>query len=115
MKKRVRILKKIGAVAGGNFFTTKFFLRRIPEIVVLAILAFFYIDNKNYCSIFQKFEIQRLEQEIQELKIESLQVERELTQISILSNIEKMVNKRGLDIKIADKKYVIKINESTDN
>jgi hypothetical protein len=110
MKKNKHITIK--EIAAGKWFTTKFFLRRIPEIIVLAILTFLYIDNGYYC-IAQEMEIKQLKQDIQDAKSEALKVQAELTQTGMRSNIEKMVSERGLLIETSQKaKYVIEINDS---
>ena len=102
-------------IAAGKWATTKFFLRRIPEIVVLAALAFLYIDNEYYC-ISQEIKIAQLKQEIQEVKSEALKVEAELTQMCIQSNIERMVIERGLDIGVSQQsKIVIKSDDNTND
>ncbi|MDR0811752.1 MAG: hypothetical protein LBN23_05735 [Paludibacter sp.] len=105
----------IKGIAAGNMFTTKFFLRRIPEIVALAVLAFLYIDNQYYC-IAQEIKISKLKQEIQDAKSESLKVEAELTRMCIQSNIEKMVNERNLQIEISQNgKYILEMKDSINN
>ena len=97
---------KIKDLAAGKWATTKFFLRRLPEIIVLAILAFLYIDNEYFC-IAQEIEITIIKREIQEVKTEALKVEAELTQMCIQSNIEKMVQERGLDIGVSQQSKIV--------
>jgi hypothetical protein len=97
---------KIKDIADGKWFTTKFFIRRLPEIIILAVMAVFYIDNGNF-GIAQKIEIAKIKQEIQEVKAEALKVEAELTQMGIQSNIEKMVRERGLDIEISQQSKIV--------
>lgn len=84
-------------VLNGNILTKKFIQKQYGLLIMLAVLAFAYIDNRYYCETQMKRENQ-LRKELKELKYESLTISAELMQISRRSNVLKMVNEKGLNL-----------------
>lgn len=82
----------------GNILTKKFIQRQYGLVIMIAVLAFVYVDNRYYCETQMAKEIQ-LKKELKDLKYESLTISAELMQISRRSTVLRMVNEKGLDLK----------------
>ncbi|MDD3077671.1 MAG: FtsL-like putative cell division protein [Paludibacter sp.] len=85
-------------VINGNIFTKKFFQKQYGLLIMLAILAFMYVDNRYYCET-QLAQVIELKKKIKDVKYESLTISAQLMGISKQSNIEKMIIDRGIDLK----------------
>lgn len=85
-------------ILNGNILTKRFFQKQYGVIILIAVLAFFYVDNRYYCETQLAKEIE-LKKKIQDLKYESLTISAELMQMSKQSNVLKMVKERGLTLK----------------
>lgn len=84
-------------VLNGNILTKKFFQKQYGLLIMIAVLTFFYVDNRYYCETQLAKEIE-MEKKIQDAKYESLTISAELMQISRQSNVFKMVNDSGLNL-----------------
>lgn len=84
-------------VLNGNILTKKFIQKQYGIIIMIAVLAFVYVDNRYYCETQMAKEIS-LKKELKDLKYESLTISAELMQISRRSNVLRMVNERGLNL-----------------
>ena len=84
-------------VINGNILTKKFIQKQYGLIAMIAVLAFFYVDNRYYCETQQAKEIQ-LKKKIQDLKYESLTNSAELMKISRQSTVLEMINLRGVNL-----------------
>lgn len=84
-------------ILNGNILTKKFIQKQYGLLIMIAVLAFVYVDNRYYCETQLKKENQ-LRKELKELKYESLTISAELMQISRRSNVLKMVNDKGLKL-----------------
>lgn len=84
-------------ILNGNIFTTRFFQKQYGLLIMIAILAFMYVDNRYYCETQLAKEIE-LKKKIQDLKYESLTISAELMKISRQSSVLNMVNERGLNL-----------------
>lgn len=84
-------------VINGNIFTKKFFQKQYGLLIMLAILAFMYVDNRYYCETQLVREIE-LKKKIRDVKYESLTISAELMQISRQSNIQKMIQERNIPL-----------------
>lgn len=82
-------------IINGNILTKNFLKKQYPLMIMIAFLAFLYIDNRYYCET-QLSKVLKLKREIQDVKYESLTISAELMEISRQSNIRKMVRERGL-------------------
>ncbi len=88
---------KLRDVLNGNILTKKFFQKQYGLLIMIAVLTFFYVDNRYYCETQLAKEIE-MEKKIQDAKYESLTISAELMQISRQSNVFKMVNDSGLNL-----------------
>lgn len=82
----------------GNIFVKKIVRKQYGLLIMIALLLFIYVDNRYYCET-QKAKEVRLERQIKDLKYESLTISAELMRISRQSNVQKMINERGVDLK----------------
>ena len=84
-------------ILNGNILTKRFFQKQYSLILLVAVLAFLYVDNRYYCETQLAKEIE-LKKKIQDVKYESLTISAELMQISRQSNVLKMINERGVSL-----------------
>lgn len=84
-------------VINGNILTKKFIQKQYGLIAMIAVLAFFYVDNRYYCETQQAKEI-KLKKKIQDLKYESLTNSAELMKISRQTTVLEMINLRGVNL-----------------
>lgn len=85
-------------VLNGNILTKKFIQKQYGLLIMLAVLAFVYIDNRYYCETRITKE-NELKKELKDLKYESLTISAELMQLSRRSNVLRMINQKGLELK----------------
>ena len=82
---------------GGGFLKEDFFTRHTRMIVLVVILIFFFIGNRYTC--LQKLrEIDRLQQELRDVRFEALSISSELTGNSRQSQIEMLIEEQGIDL-----------------
>ncbi|MBP6609553.1 MAG: hypothetical protein KA206_00505 [Paludibacter sp.] len=84
-------------IINGNILTKKFLQKQYPLFIMLALMAFLYVDNRYYCER-QLSNSLKLKREIQDVKYESLTISAELMKISRQSNIRQMIIDRGLTL-----------------
>lgn len=84
-------------IINGNILTKKFLQKQYPLLILIAFLAFLYVDNRYY-SETQLSKVLKLKREIQDIKYESLTISAELMEISRQSNVRKMIKERGLTL-----------------
>jgi len=84
-------------ILNGNILTKKFFQKQYGLLIMIAVLTFFYVDNRFYCERQLANEID-LKKKIQDAKYESLTISAELMQISRQSNVSKLVKDNGIDL-----------------
>lgn len=84
-------------IINGNILTKNFLRKQYPLMIMIAFLAFLYIDNRYYCET-QLSKVLKLKREIQDVKYESLTISAELMEISRQSNVRKMIKERGLTL-----------------
>lgn len=84
-------------ILNGNILTKKFIQKQYGLLIMLAVLAFVYVDNRYYCETRMSKENQ-LKNELKDLKYESLTISAELMEISRRSNVLRMINDKGLDL-----------------
>ncbi|MDR0429154.1 MAG: hypothetical protein LBH58_01580 [Tannerellaceae bacterium] len=84
-------------ILGGGILKEDFILKHTKMIVLIVILVFFFIGNRYTC--MQKLtEIDRLQQELRDLRYEALSISSELTGNSRQSQIESLVERQGLGL-----------------
>lgn len=99
-------------ILNGNILTKRFFQKQYGLVFMIAVLAFFYIDNRYYCEN-QIAEEVALKKKIQDLKYESLTISAELMQLSRQSNVMNMINERGIKLTRTTTPPIV-VNDSTD-
>ncbi len=85
-------------VLNGNILTKQFFRRQAKLLLLLVAFSIFYIDNR-YASERQQLLGLDLEKKIQDAKYLSLTISAELMETTRQSNILKMVEEAGLELK----------------
>ena len=84
-------------ILGGGVLKEDFILRHTRMIVLLVVLAFFFIGNRYTC--MQKLrEIDRLQQQLRDVRFEALSISSELTGNSRQSQIEVLIEEQGIDL-----------------
>ena len=84
-------------IINGNILTTKLLKKQYWLIGMIAVLAFFYIDNRYSCET-QMAKAIELRKQIQDVKYESLTISAELMELSRRTNVTKMIKERGLNL-----------------
>lgn len=82
----------------GNVLTSQTVSKQLPYIIFLAILAVFYIGNRYRFEKLVKKE-QKLQKEVRNLRAESITTASQLMFISKQSEVAKLCEKRGLELK----------------
>lgn len=94
-KKEKRL--SIWYIIGGGVLNEDFVLRHTRMIVLVVILAFFFIGNRYTC--MQKLrEIDQLQQRLRDVRFEALSISSELTGNSRQSQIEMLIEEQGIDL-----------------
>lgn len=103
-----KIKKSFFHVFGGNILTEKFIVNNMRFFVVLLIIIFVFISHR-YTYLNKMSEIERLQRELKDAKYESLTISSSLTEASRQTEIEKLIERYGLEIKISNEPiYYIK-------
>lgn len=103
-----KIKKSFIHVFGGNILTEGFIVNNTRFFVVFLIIIFVFISHR-YSYLRKMSEIEKLQYELRDAKYEALTISSSLTEASRQTEIEKLVEKYGLDIKISNEPiYYIK-------
>jgi cell division protein FtsL len=87
-------------ILSGGILKEDFVVRHTKLIVLIVILLLFYISNRYTCLIKLR-EIDRLQAELKELRLEADLITAELTEITRPSKVEEFVKRQGLDLERA--------------
>ena len=99
-KKKTERRLSMWYIFGGGILKEDFILKHTRMIVLLVVLAFFFIGNRYTC--MQKLrEIDRLNQRLRDVRFEALSISSELTGHSRQSQIEALVEEQGIDLEVA--------------
>ena len=99
-KKKTERKLSMWYIFGGGILKEDFVLRHTRMIVLLVVLAFFFIGNRYTC--MQKLrEIDRLNQRLRDVRFEALSISSELTGHSRQSQIEALIEEQGIDLEVA--------------
>lgn len=85
-------------IIDGSLLTRQAVLRQLPFILFLTLLAVLYIANR-YNAMRMTRQVNELQTEIRELRARSITMAAELMNISRQSQVAKMVQEKGLDLK----------------
>lgn len=87
-------------ILGGGILKEDFIVRHTKMIVLVVVLIFFFIGNRYTC--MQKLrEIDRLQQQLRDVRFEALSISSELTGHSRQSQIELLIEEQGIDLEAA--------------
>ena len=98
-KKTRKKVKKLSLlyVLGGGILNEDFIVKHTRMIVLIVILMFFFIGNRYTC--MQKLrEIDRLQQQLRDVRFEALSISSELTGNSRQSQIELLIEEQGVEL-----------------
>lgn len=85
-------------IIDGSLLTRQAVLRQLPFILFLTLLAVLYIANR-YNAMRMTRQVNELQAEIRELRARSITIAAELMNLSRQSQVAKMVQEKGLDLK----------------
>lgn len=84
-------------ILGGGILKEDFILKHTRMLVFIVVLIFFFIGNRYTC--MQKLrEIDRLQQQLRDVRFEALSISSELTGNSRQSQIEFLIEEQGIDL-----------------
>ena len=87
-------------ILGGGILKEEFIFKHTRMIVLVVVLIFFFIGNRYSC-ILKLREIDRLQQQLHDVRFEALSISSELTGNSRQSQIEQLVKELGLELEVA--------------
>ena len=87
-------------ILGGGLLKEDFIVQHTRMIVLVVILLFFFIGNRYTC--MQKLrEIDRLQQQLRDVRFEALSISSELTGNGRQSQIELLIEEQGIELEVA--------------
>lgn len=87
-------------VLGGGILKEDFITKHTRMLVLIVVLVFFFIGNRYSC--MQKLkEIDRLQQELKDVRFEALSISSELTGNSRQSQVELLIEQQGVELEVA--------------
>ncbi|MDD4515340.1 FtsL-like putative cell division protein [Massilibacteroides sp.] len=87
-------------ILGGGILKEDFIVKHTKMIVLVVVLIFFFIGNRYTC--MQKLrEIDRLQQQLRDVRFEALSISSELTGNSRQSQIELLIEEQGIELEVA--------------
>ncbi len=95
------IRKSFVHVFGGSVLTEDYFLRNMRFILVLVVVVILFISHR-YTMLQGMSDIERLQQELKDVKYEALTISSSLTEASRQGEIERRVEEAGLDLKVTN-------------
>ena len=95
------IRKSFVHVFGGSVLTEDFFLRNMRFILLLVVVVILFISHR-YTMLQGMSNVERLQQELKDVKYEALTISSSLTEASRQGEIEKRVEEEGLDLKVSN-------------
>lgn len=87
-------------ILGGGILKEDFIVKHTRMLVLIVVLIFFFIGNRYSC--MQKLkEIDRLQQQLRDVRFEALSVSSELTGNSRQSQVEVLIERYDLGLEVA--------------
>ena len=87
-------------ILGGGILKEDFIVRHTKVIVLVVVLIFIFIGNRYVC--MQRLrEIDRLQQQLRDVRFEALSISSELTGNSRQSQIELLIEEQGIELEAA--------------
>ena len=87
-------------ILGGGILKEDFIVRHTKMIVLIVVLLFFYISNRYTCAIKIR-EIDSLQEQLRDVKLESMSISAQLTGNTRPSQVEELVKRQGLGLEKA--------------
>ena len=88
----------IKSLISGSLFSERIILGNLPFLLMLTVMGAFYIANRFHAEkIIRRTDL--LQEEVKELRAEAMATTSELMYISKQSQVTKLVNQRGLELK----------------
>ena len=87
-------------ILGGGILKEDFIMRHTKMIMLVVVLLFFYISNRYTC-IIKIREIDRLTEQLKDVKYEALSISAQLTGNTRPSQVEELVKRQGLELEKA--------------
>jgi hypothetical protein len=87
-------------ILGGGILKEDFIVRHTKMIVLIVVLCFFYISNRYTCAIKIR-EIDRLQEQLKEVRVEAISISAQLTSETRPSQVEERVKRQGLNLEKA--------------
>jgi len=84
-------------ILGGGILKEDYILKHTKMIVLVVVLSFFFIGNRYSC-ILKIRDINRLQRDLEDVKLKALTISTELTGKSRQSQIEALVKKQDIDL-----------------
>ncbi len=97
-QKEYKKSSSIRDIIDGSILNSNNFIRQLPFIMFLTLLAIFYIANRYHAEKVVR-ETSKLRTEVKELRAEAITITSKLMNISKQSEVAKMVSERGLNLK----------------
>ncbi|MDR1764471.1 MAG: hypothetical protein LBR64_11090 [Dysgonamonadaceae bacterium] len=97
------------SIVGGSFLTEESFRKQTRLIILIVVLIILFISN-HYACMKKLTRIEQLKSELQDVKYENLVISTELTTNTRKSQIEDMLDKKGINLS-APKSTVYKIEK----
>ncbi|MBP1638381.1 MAG: hypothetical protein H6Q18_1170 [Bacteroidetes bacterium] len=85
-------------ILNGSILKKKIIQKQYKLFILIAILLFFYVDNRFYCETQVSKEV-KLKKELQDIKFESLTISAQLTTLSRRTYVMDYINAKGLNLK----------------
>lgn len=95
------IRKSFVHVFGGSVLTESFFVKNTRFILAILIIMFVFINHR-YTVMGKMTTLEKAQRELKDAKFEALTISAKLTEASRQTEIEKRIQKEGLDIKISN-------------
>ena len=87
-------------ILSGGILKEDFVIRHTRLIILIVILIVFFIGNRYTCLVKLR-EIDRLQKQLHDIKTEAIHISGQLTGRNRMSQIEKLVKEKGLEIESA--------------
>ncbi len=100
-----KIVKGLGSIISGNFLSKEDTLKHLPFIIFLSVLALIYISN-NYYAMNKIRQLNKVSNELKELRSEYITSTSELMFISKQSEVAKAADSLGLKESIEPPKKI---------
>lgn len=84
-------------ILGGGMLKEEFFVKNTKMLVLIVVLVFIFIGNRYHC-MQQLRDIDKLQQQLKDLRFEALSISSELTGNSRQSQVELLIEQQGIDL-----------------